>query len=191
MQGHEVHYMGADDTHGTPIMLRAEKEGMTPKELIAKVWQEHKRDFDAFLISFDHYYTTDSPENEKLAGDIYIKLRDAGLIEKRAIEQAYETLLDALNQHFRQSPYLLGGVPSVGDFGLLSSFYAHLGRDPYPADQMRRRAYFVLRWVERMNAADADMPEFPDMAHAYAADDGLARPLVRSAPPWRGSTVPN
>jgi glutathione S-transferase len=94
-----------------------------------------------------------------------------------AIEQAYESLLDALNQHFRQSPYLLGGVPSVGDFGLLSSFYAHLGRDPYPADQMRRRAYFVLRWVERMNAADADMPEFPDMAHAYAADDGLAETL--------------
>jgi methionyl-tRNA synthetase len=107
MQGHEVHYMGADDTHGTPIMLRAEKEGMTPKELIAKVWQEHKRDFDAFLISFDHYYTTDSPENEKLAGDIYLKLRDAGLIEKRAIEQAY----DPVKEMFLPDRFIKGKCP--------------------------------------------------------------------------------
>ena len=107
MQGHEVHYMGADDTHGTPIMLRAEKEGLTPKELITKVWQEHKRDFDAFLISFDHYYTTDSPENEKLAGDIYIKLRDAGLIEKRAIEQAY----DPVKEMFLPDRFIKGKCP--------------------------------------------------------------------------------
>jgi methionyl-tRNA synthetase len=107
MQGHEVHYMGADDTHGTPIMLRAEKEGLTPKELIAKVWQEHKRDFDAFLISFDHYYTTDSPENEKLARDIYIKLRDAGLIEKRAIEQAY----DPVKEMFLPDRFIKGKCP--------------------------------------------------------------------------------
>ena len=107
MQGHEVHYMGADDTHGTPIMLRAEKEGLTPKELIAKVWQEHKRDFDAFLISFDHYYTTDSPENEKLAGDIYCKLRDASLIEKRAIEQAY----DPVKEMFLPDRFIKGKCP--------------------------------------------------------------------------------
>jgi methionyl-tRNA synthetase len=107
MQGHEVHYMGADDTHGTPIMLRAEKEGLTPKELIARVWKEHKRDFDAFLISFDHYYTTDSPENEKLAGDIYIKLRDAGLIEKRAIEQAY----DPVKKMFLPDRFIKGKCP--------------------------------------------------------------------------------
>jgi methionyl-tRNA synthetase len=107
MQGHEVHYMGADDTHGTPIMLRAEKEGVTPKELIAKVWQEHKRDFDAFLISFDYYYTTDSPENEKLAGDIYCKLRDAGLIEKRAIEQAY----DPVKEMFLPDRFIKGKCP--------------------------------------------------------------------------------
>jgi methionyl-tRNA synthetase len=107
MRGHEVHYMGADDTHGTPIMLRAEKEGLTPKELIARVWQEHKRDFDAFLISFDHYYTTDSPENEKLSSDIYLKLRDAGLIEKRAIEQAY----DPVKEMFLPDRFIKGKCP--------------------------------------------------------------------------------
>jgi methionyl-tRNA synthetase len=110
MRGHEVHYVGADDTHGTPIMLRAEKEGITPKELIANVWKEHKRDFDDFLISFDHYYTTDSPENETLSQSIYLKLRDAGLIEKRAIEQAY----DPIKEMFLPDRFIKGECPKCG-----------------------------------------------------------------------------
>ena len=110
MRGHEVHYVGADDTHGTPIMLRAEKEGLTPKELIANVWKEHKRDFDDFLISFDNYYTTDSPENEKLSQGIYLKLRDAGLIEKRAIEQAY----DPVKEMFLPDRFIKGECPKCG-----------------------------------------------------------------------------
>ena len=110
MRGHEVHYVGADDTHGTPIMLRAEKEGITPKELITNVWKEHKRDFDNFLISFDNYYTTDSPENEKLAQSIYLKLRDAGLIEKRAIEQAY----DPVKEMFLPDRFIKGECPKCG-----------------------------------------------------------------------------
>ena len=110
MRGHEVHYVGADDTHGTPIMLRAEKEGITPKELIANVWKEHKRDFDDFLISFDNYYTTDSPENQKLSQCIYLKLRDAGLIEKRAIEQAY----DPVKEMFLPDRFIKGECPKCG-----------------------------------------------------------------------------
>lgn len=110
MRGHEVHYVGADDTHGTPIMLRAEKEGLTPKALIDKVWHEHKRDFDHFLISFDHYYTTDSPENEELSREIYLKLRDAGLIEKRAIEQAY----DPVKEMFLPDRFIKGNCPKCG-----------------------------------------------------------------------------
>ncbi len=111
MRGHEVHYVGADDTHGTPIMLRAEKEGLTPKELIANVWKEHKRDFDDFLISFDNYYTTDSPENEKLSQSIYLKLRDAGLIEMRSIEQAY----DPVKEMFLPDRFIKGECPKCGD----------------------------------------------------------------------------
>jgi len=110
MRGHEVHYVGADDTHGTPIMLRAEKEGITPKELIANVWKEHKRDFDDFLISFDNYYTTDSPENQKLSQSIYLKLRDAGLIEKRVIEQAY----DPVKEMFLPDRFIKGECPKCG-----------------------------------------------------------------------------
>ncbi|QWD80170.1 methionine--tRNA ligase [Polynucleobacter sp. MWH-Spelu-300-X4] len=110
MRGHEVHYVGADDTHGTPIMLRAEKEGITPKELIANVWKEHKRDFDNFLVSFDNYYSTDSDENKVLSEEIYIKLRDAGLIEKRAIEQAY----DPVKEMFLPDRFIKGECPKCG-----------------------------------------------------------------------------
>src|SRR5690348_7486722 len=74
MHGHEVYYVGADDTHGTPVMLSAEKEGITPKALIERVWGEHKRDFDSFLVSFDNYYSTDSDENRELCESIFLSL---------------------------------------------------------------------------------------------------------------------
>ena len=107
LRGHEVHYVCADDTHGTPIMLRAEQEGISPQELITTVWQEHKRDFDAFHVSFDNYYTTDSPENQSLASAIYLKLREAGLIEKRTIEQAY----DPVKEMFLPDRFIKGNCP--------------------------------------------------------------------------------
>ena len=88
MLGHEVHYVGADDTHGTPIMLRAEQEGLSPKQLIERVWGEHKRDFDSFGISFDNFYTTDSEENRVLSENIYLSLKEAGLIAEPAEEAA-------------------------------------------------------------------------------------------------------
>ena len=90
MRGHEVHYVCADDTHGTPVMLRAESLGITPEALIDRVWQEHTRDFAAFGVAFDHYYSTHSPENQALANHIYLALRDGGFIEKRSIEQMYD-----------------------------------------------------------------------------------------------------
>ena len=110
MRGHEVHFVGADDTHGTPIMLRAEAEKLSPKELIARVWQEHKRDFDDFLVSFDHYGSTDTLENKELSEKIYIRLRDAGLIEKRAIEQAY----DPVKEMFLPDRFIKGECPKCG-----------------------------------------------------------------------------
>ena len=76
MQGYTCHYVCADDTHGTPIMLRAEKEGITPKQLIDRVWHEHKADFDGFHVAFDHYGSTDSAETGNYAREIYLKLRD-------------------------------------------------------------------------------------------------------------------
>src|SRR5574340_14445 len=90
MQGHACHYVCADDTHGTPIMLRAQAEGVTPEALIERVHGEHLRDFTGFRIEFDSYYSTHSAENRILAEGIYRKLREAGLIEVRTIAQLYD-----------------------------------------------------------------------------------------------------
>ncbi len=90
MQGHEVHYCCADDTHGTPIMLRAEQDGVTPEQLIARMHAEHLRDFTGFHIEFDNYYSTHSDENREICYEIFRRLVKAGLIEKRPIEQYFD-----------------------------------------------------------------------------------------------------
>ena len=102
------HYVCADDTHGTPIMLRAEKEGITPERLINRVWQEHYDDFKAFHVEFDHYGSTNSDETRELAEQIYLRLRDeAKLIEKRSIEQFY----DPVKQMFLPDRFIKGECP--------------------------------------------------------------------------------
>ncbi len=110
MMGHEVYYVGADDTHGTPVMLRAEKEGLTPKQLIDRVWLEHKRDFDNFFVSFDNYYSTDSDENRVLSEQVYLALKDAGLIDSRDVEQFY----DPVKEMFLPDRFIKGECPKCG-----------------------------------------------------------------------------
>ena len=90
MRGHEIYYVCADDTHGTPIMLRAEKESITPEALIARVHDEHYDDFTGFHIHFDNYYSTHSDETRHYSEDIYHKLKTAGLIKVKGIEQLYD-----------------------------------------------------------------------------------------------------
>ena len=94
-----------------------------------------------------------------------------------AVEAAYEDLLLALDAHFKVCPYLLGGQPTVADFGFIANLFAHLGRDPYPADLMKRKAPSVFRWTERMMANDPDMPEFPDVAFALSDIDEVPETL--------------
>jgi methionyl-tRNA synthetase len=110
MQGNEVHYVCADDTHGTPIMLRAEKEGITPEQLIDRVWQEHYDDFKSFHVEFDHYGSTNSDETKKYAEDIYRKLDKAKLISKRSIEQFY----DPIKNMFLPDRFIKGECPKCG-----------------------------------------------------------------------------
>ena len=90
MQGHTVHYVCADDTHGTPIMLRAEKEGITPEALIEAVHKEHSADFKEFLVEFDNFYSTNSEENRTLSQDIYRALKANDKIATKTIEQFYD-----------------------------------------------------------------------------------------------------
>ena len=110
MRGHECWYVCADDTHGTPIMLRAEKEGITPEQLIARVHAEHSRDFAGFHVAFDNYHTTHSDETRHYSEDIYGKLKAAGLIEVRAIEQFY----DPVKAMFLPDRFIKGECPKCG-----------------------------------------------------------------------------
>lgn len=107
MQGHTVHYVCADDTHGTPIMLRAEKEGITPEELIGNVHKEHSADFADFLVNFDNYYSTNAPENKELSQSIYKKLKAAGKISTKTIEQFY----DPVKNMFLPDRFIKGECP--------------------------------------------------------------------------------
>ncbi|MBS3936146.1 MAG: methionine--tRNA ligase [Sulfuritalea sp.] len=110
MRGHECWYVCADDTHGTPIMLRAEKEGITPEQLIARVHGEHLSDFKGFLVAFDNYYSTHSDETRGYSEDIYRKLQATGLIEVRAVEQFY----DPVKQMFLPDRFIKGECPKCG-----------------------------------------------------------------------------
>ncbi|UDG82897.1 Methionine--tRNA ligase [Candidatus Vallotia lariciata] len=107
MHDHEVYYVCADDTHGTPIMLRAKFEGIKPCQLIQRVWHEHKIDFDYFGLSFDNYYSTDSDENRVLSESIFTALYNCGLIAIRDIEQAY----DPAKKMFLPDRFIKGQCP--------------------------------------------------------------------------------
>ena len=107
MRGNTCHYVCADDTHGTPIMLRAEKEGVTPEQLIARVWLEHFDDFQAFHVAFDNYGSTNSGETREFAEGIYRTLRTNDLIAVRSIEQYY----DPLKHMFLPDRFIKGECP--------------------------------------------------------------------------------
>lgn len=107
MAGHTVHFVGADDTHGAPVMLKAEAEGVTPKQLVERIGAERPQYLQGFQIEFDHWHSTDSPENVELSQDIYRKLRAAGLISTREIEQFY----DPVKGMFLADRYIKGECP--------------------------------------------------------------------------------
>ena len=107
LRGHECYYCCADDTHGTPVMLAAQKQGIAPEDMIAKVREEHLADFTGFFIGYDNYYSTHSPENKQFSQDIYRALKANGKIESRIIEQ----LFDPEKQMFLPDRFVKGECP--------------------------------------------------------------------------------
>ncbi len=110
MRGHRCYYVCADDAHGTPIMLRARRDRITPEELIARVAEEHKADFADFRIGYDNYHSTHSPENRRYAGLVYARNRDRGHITNRTITQAY----DPVEGIFLPDRFIKGECPKCG-----------------------------------------------------------------------------
>ena len=110
MYGHTVHFVGADDTHGAPMMIAAQKEGITPQEFVARIAAGRKQYLDGFHIKFDHWYSTDSEENVMLSQDIYKRLKAAGLIYTKDIEQFY----DPVKGMFLADRFIKGTCPRCG-----------------------------------------------------------------------------
>jgi len=110
MRGHTVHFVGADDAHGAPIMIAAEKEGLSPQDFVARIAAGRKAYLDGFHISFDHWHSTDSPENTELSQSIYRGLKAHGLIDVRRVEQFF----DPVKGMFLPDRYIKGECPACG-----------------------------------------------------------------------------
>ena len=112
MQGHEVHFVCADDAHGAAIMLKADADGITPQALVTKIAATRPKHLNGFHISFDHWHSTDSPENVELSQDIYRRLRDRvpSLVTTKPVEQFY----DPVKAMFLPDRYIKGECPKCG-----------------------------------------------------------------------------
>src|SRR5579864_4673340 len=108
MQGHQLHFVCADDAHGAPIMLKAESEGVTPQQLVTRIAAGRRPYLEGFHLSFDHWHSTDSPENTQLSQDVYARLVAAGLVYRKSIEQFY----DPVKGMFLADRYIKGECPN-------------------------------------------------------------------------------
>jgi methionyl-tRNA synthetase len=130
LRGHECYYVCADDTHGTPIMLKAQSEGITPEQLIAQVNIEHRRDLADMLIGMDNFGSTHSAENKAVCDRMYLTLRDAGYIDKRSVRQAF----DETAKMFLPDRYVKGICPACGAADQYGDSCENCGSTYTPAD---------------------------------------------------------
>jgi methionyl-tRNA synthetase len=130
LQGHECYYVCADDTHGTPIMLKAQSEGVTPEQLIARINLEHQRDLADMLVGFDNFGSTHSQENKALCDRMYLTVREAGHIDRRSVRQAY----DDTAKMFLPDRYVKGICPVCGTADQYGDSCENCGSTYTPAD---------------------------------------------------------
>ncbi len=209
MRGHEVHFVGADDAHGAPIMLKAEAEQITPEQLVARVAAERPQYLDGFHISFDNWHSTHSPENTELSQDIYRKLQANGLITRKTIEQFF----DPVKGMFLPDRYIKGECPRCGakdQYGdsceVCGAVYAptELNR-PYStlsgaAPVMRQSEHFFFRLsdprcVEYLRGWTQDgrlQPEVANKAREWLdGDQGLGDWDISRDAPYFGIPIPD
>jgi len=176
-EGETVLFVCADDTHGTPIELNARKQGITPEELVARSYEQHAADFAAFHVSFDEFYTTNSPENEALAGRIWCALRDGGFVERRTSQQFYSENLG----RFLPDRMVRGTCPKCG------------ATDQYgDACEVCRSTYEPTDLIDPVDAIEGGTPVLRDTEQLYVrlADfvetiegwmpDGIGQEAVRN-----------
>ena len=214
MQGNAVHFVCADDTHGAPIMLKAESEGVSPEALIAGVAESHRRDWARYLISFDTTHTTHSAENVELAQSIFRALNRRGLIATRTIAQFY----DPIKGMFLPDRYIKGTCPKCGakdQYGdvceVCGSTYTPTDLiDPYSTltgarPEMRESEHLFFRlsapevveylkaWTAAPAPGQALQPEVFNKVQEWLGDDGklLADWDISRDAPYFGIEIPD
>jgi methionyl-tRNA synthetase len=215
MQGHEMHFVCADDAHGAAIMLRAESEGIAPEALIARIAATRPKHLAGFHLSFDHWHSTDSPENVELSQDIYRRLKARGLIYTKPVEQFY----DPVKSMFLPDRYIRGTCPKCGtkdQYGdaceNCSSTYAPTDLiDPYSTisgarPELRTSDHlffqlsapevvaFLRRWTVEPAAGQALQPEVVNKIREWLGESGenkLADWDISRDPPYFGIPIPD
>ena len=182
MRGHHCYYVCADDAHGTPIMLRARQEGITPEALIARIALEHQADFAAFRIGFDNYHSTHSPENQYCATLIYERNRDAGHIAKRTITQAY----DPVEQMFLPDRFIKGECPKCGAADQYGDNCEACGASYSPAELKNPRSA-VSGAVPEQRESDHyffKLADFEEMLRAWTKGGALQKEIANKLDEW-------
>ncbi len=182
MQGHTVWYVCADDAHGTPIMLRAEQESITPEELIRRVAEEHQRDFAKFRIGFDNYYTTHSPENRALVEEIYLRLRDNGHISRHVIRQFH----DPVKNLFLPDRFIRGECPFCHAQDQYGDSCEVCNRTYSPTDLLNPKSAVsgatpVLRETEHLFFR---LPDFETMLRQWMRNGHLQNEVANKLDEW-------
>ncbi|MBI2801468.1 MAG: methionine--tRNA ligase [Gammaproteobacteria bacterium] len=182
MRGHRCHYVCADDAHGTPIMLRAEQEGITPEALVARIGVEHRADFAGFGISFDNYHSTHSSENRAIATLIYERLRDAGHIVRRTIRQAY----DPVKQMFLPDRFIRGKCPRCGAPEQYGDSCEVCGATYAPTDLIDPRSALTGVTPEQRESEHVffRLGDFEPMLRTWLASSNLQSGVINKLQEW-------
>lgn len=181
-RGHQVYFIWADDAHGTPIMLRAQKDGITAEELIAKSQVEHQADFDDFLISYDNFYTTHSEENKELSCLIYNRLKDKGHITSRTITQAY----DAEAKMFLPDRFIRGECPRCGTGDQYGDSCESCGATYDPTDLKNPVSAITGTTPTEKDSEHYffKLGDFESMLQAWLADDKVQPEIANKLAEW-------
>jgi methionyl-tRNA synthetase len=182
LRGQNCWYVCADDAHGTPIMLKARAEGITPEALIARVAQEHKADFAAFRIGFDNYHSTHSEENRYCATLIYERNRDKGHVESRTIEQAF----DPVEQMFLPDRFIKGECPKCGAADQYGDNCEACGASYSPAELKNPRSVVSGAVPEQRESEHLffRLADFEPMLREWTRGGGLQAQVANKLDEW-------
>ena len=182
MRGNECYYVCADDAHGTPIMLRARQEGITPEALIARVAVEHQADFAGFGIGFDNYHSTHSAENRYYATLIYTRNRDKGHIRVRTITQAYDPVEDM----FLPDRFIKGECPKCGAKDQYGDNCEACGASYSPSEL--KNPYSVVSGAKPVDRESEHyffrLGDFEDMLKAWTHGGHVQREVANKLDEW-------